>query len=709
MNYIKFNNIDSRIIKGLIISELPPISKPKMKIQETTIDGVDGSIIEELGYESYDKSLKIGLARDFDIDEIIKYFSGKGTMVFSNEPDKYYNVNILEQIDYVRLLRFRTADIKMRVQPFKYEYEEEPTMAEGNVIEGSNIQITDGKVTKLQIDGKCEQDGEPTPDNPQEIEVVEGYNLLKITTFTNGLKEQIKNGVTATINDDGTITCKGSATDAITIYLTKNDLDFTLGDGCFLCNSPSANQRVEFVCSVDGTEKYLNSYGTGNFINAKTSFIFKSAYIIIAKGEEVDITFTPMFTKGTTQKPYLPYDCVGVKVNGKNLGCTYNNLGMYQTVEGQIGTFASGSSYLGAYCKVEAGNTYSISKNKLTSRFAVGVTKEIPSENTECLAITRNDSAYKLENITIPNGYSYIVLYLSNSSETSTGLNLQIEKGTTTTSYEPYQEQIVPLDLKGNTLAKINDDIKDELVIKDGKLKIIKRVGRVVLNGSESWYAQDRELTNSWRYYTNNIISNSVPNVALSDKFISVTASVLNDTDTEALCRINGKQIAIRLNKTRATTLAEFKTWLSNNNVTVYYQLAEPQIIELGTLEEHITTFEGVSNISNSANANMIIDYIDNKLIVNNIGNYTSKPIIELEGAGIVEFILNGNKLFRYTFQEGENSVVIDSQKQDAYLGTILKNRNMNGEFPELKVGENIITWEGTISNIKISSKSRWL
>lgn len=124
MNKIIFKDIESTEIKGLLISELPPISKPRMRVQETTIDGVDGSKFEELGYESYDKIIKIGLTKKYDIDEVIKYFSGAGNVTFSNEPDKYYKARIIDQIDYERLLRFRTANVKFRVQPFKYELDE---------------------------------------------------------------------------------------------------------------------------------------------------------------------------------------------------------------------------------------------------------------------------------------------------------------------------------------------------------------------------------------------------------------------------------------------------------------------------------------------------------------------------------------------------------------------------------------------------------
>lgn len=121
MNYIIWNNKDSRDIKGLLISELPPITKPNMRVEETVIDGVDGSIIEELGYESYDKTVTVGLRIGADVDKIIEFFTGNGELVFSNEPDKYYIARIIKGVEYQRLLRYRVATVTFRVQPFKYD------------------------------------------------------------------------------------------------------------------------------------------------------------------------------------------------------------------------------------------------------------------------------------------------------------------------------------------------------------------------------------------------------------------------------------------------------------------------------------------------------------------------------------------------------------------------------------------------------------
>ena len=119
-NYVIQNGKDSRYINGLLIQELPPITKPLMRTSIEQIDGRDGDVITRLGYSAYNKKMKIGLFGDYDIDDIIPFFNSSGTVIFSNEPEKYYVYDILDAIDYERLVRFRTAEITYHVQPFKY-------------------------------------------------------------------------------------------------------------------------------------------------------------------------------------------------------------------------------------------------------------------------------------------------------------------------------------------------------------------------------------------------------------------------------------------------------------------------------------------------------------------------------------------------------------------------------------------------------------
>lgn len=121
-NYIILNGQNSNEITGLLIQSLPPISKPKIRANIEEIDGRDGDIITKLGYSAYNKEITIGLYGDYDVDQVISYFTNNqsGKVTFSNEPDKYYNYEIVEQIDFERLMRFKTAKVQMHIQPFKY-------------------------------------------------------------------------------------------------------------------------------------------------------------------------------------------------------------------------------------------------------------------------------------------------------------------------------------------------------------------------------------------------------------------------------------------------------------------------------------------------------------------------------------------------------------------------------------------------------------
>ena len=126
MNYLVLNGKSSLYIQGLLISELPPVSKPQMRTQVDTVDGRDGDIVTDLGFQAYDREVLIGLTRNFDIDDVTDYFNSEGIAIFSNEPTLYYKYKIVQQIDYERLIRFRKAKVVFHVQPFKYSTIETP-------------------------------------------------------------------------------------------------------------------------------------------------------------------------------------------------------------------------------------------------------------------------------------------------------------------------------------------------------------------------------------------------------------------------------------------------------------------------------------------------------------------------------------------------------------------------------------------------------
>ena len=183
INYIELNGEKSTNVKGLIIQSLPPISKPKMRTSIETIDGRDGDVVTKLGYSAYDKEVSIGLHGDFDIDDAISFFDSEGEVVFGNEPDKYYRYQILDQIDFERLVRFRTAKFKMHVQPFKHDAVDRTFDIVNQFLHIQDSTASKFGITVTSSDGSIRVSGRAT--NDVDIEVpIESMSLSGRYTMT---------------------------------------------------------------------------------------------------------------------------------------------------------------------------------------------------------------------------------------------------------------------------------------------------------------------------------------------------------------------------------------------------------------------------------------------------------------------------------------------------------------------------------------------
>lgn len=161
--YVILNGVNSLTKQGLAIRELPPISKPSMRTLKEEIDGRNGDIITDLGYSAYDKEIEIGLyGESYDINDIIAFFNGSGTITFSDESDKYCYYKILNQIDYEKLLKFKTASVVFHCQPFKYKVNEAPITLSvgdntinnlGNTYAKPTITIVGSDTVTISLDG----------------------------------------------------------------------------------------------------------------------------------------------------------------------------------------------------------------------------------------------------------------------------------------------------------------------------------------------------------------------------------------------------------------------------------------------------------------------------------------------------------------------------------------------------------------------------
>lgn len=200
------------------------------------------------------------------------------------------------------------------------------------------------------------------------------------------------------------------------------------------------------------------------------------------------------------------------------------------------------------------------------------------------------------------NRNDYVILRLNVASGNKVTIsNIQLEQGSIATEYETHKSSSTNIDLKGNELCSIGD-VKDELIVKDGKASITKKIGKVVLDGSENWIVGLAPNQNNTIYLASNNYDDLSNNKHIISNYF-VYISNIWDVDVEG-CFYDTERapkIRLRINKTKASTVAEFKSWLKSQYdagtpVEVYYQLATPQIIDLGIIEMPYI-YDGVTNI----------------------------------------------------------------------------------------------------------------
>lgn len=592
-NFI-FKGISSESFK-IVVNSLPPISKPAMRVEETSINGVDGTTFEDLGYGSYDKKIKITITEN-NIDELIGWLNGEGELVLSNEPDKYYKAKVIGQIDFKRLIKYEPVEVTFRVQPFKYEYNEEKSMLLEQEATGTEIEINDGKVLNISVDGRSTQEGTPTPEASIEIQ---------------------------NVGNDGTVEIKQTG---------KNIFDI---NATYISDSASID--------INENDIIVTSYSTGL---ARVQF-------------PIDYKLNTKYT--------LSFDATILE--GLNIGLIPN-------------------------VRIRKNNS------------SLAITELIMTEDKthyEAIIPPLEEEGYELW------------LYLKTDASISGIMtvkfeNIQIEKGTVATEYKPYIKEEICTIVLDEPLRSLPNGTKDMLKIENDKLSVHRFIGSVVLDGNETWKNNGNAINTNGYYEFSTVISD-MPTTQVGLLCNKFQVGNVYDSSKEQVRNREDNKIYINILSSRleSTDIEGFKTWLSTNNVEVLYELEYPMVTETVDKTGKYTMSEGAIIISNSDDANMVVTYIGNKLIVNNKGNDKAKPIIKIKGTSYIEFILNDNMLFSYIFPDGEDTVIIDSQKQDAYLDTVLKNRNMSGEFPIFEKGENVITWYGTVENIEITQKSRWI
>ena len=231
-----------------------------------------------------------------------------------------------------------------------------------------------------------------------------------------------------------------------------------------------------------------------------------------------------------------------------------------------------------------------------------------------------NDNDIK-KTITIPDNCYYIRVSCGLASKDM----VQIEYGDTPTSYEPYTEYQQNIHLK-EPLRSLPNGVCDEIV---GN-KIIRRVKKVVLDGSENWtyQAQNSTRTNTL-ILTGNLPSlpktsyNANFNNVISDKF---SCQQVWSLDLEGIYT-DDTIVGIAINKNTLTTpnYDGFKAWLKSNPVTMYYELQVPEEEYLANVydKESIKTYQLDAPLRSLPNG--VKDEIKDGVLIRRCGEYVMR------------------------------------------------------------------------------------
>lgn len=437
------------------------------------------------------------------------------------------------------------------------------TKIEGTA-EGKNIYIDDASAEPLidiMLEGESQQGASPSPDNLSKIENLEGKNKVKEINWKQ--MPSISTGATIT-------NVNGYGTDYIDVDNTKQYIFSYLG-----------TSGSKYIVYYDKDKNFLG-YDTEIQINNFAKWN-ETGYVRLRIDCPQGSVTAFQLEEGTVATGYVPYNSLEIKDVGKNLYA-----GNEITING---TYSSNTS-------VNLGSRYLSEGN-----YTISLTNSLPNNsyiylgaNGSIATAIRNKATFTLtEEQNVP---MRLVVKAGTYSNFTT--KIMIEKGMVVTDYEPHQQQTEYFPLSEGQKLMEGSYLADDGVHHSRK--------QVVLDGTETgWYTLANQTGTNTSYFCIPKSDMKKASTLICDKFIN--RNVWN-TDEEGIQSIIDNLIRLRINTSRASTVAELKTWLSNNPIRVEYELAEEEIVpytedqkEAWEKLRHFTLFRGINNITSTANA----------------------------------------------------------------------------------------------------------
>lgn len=541
----------------------------------------------------------------------------------------------------------------------------------------------------------------PSPDYPSPIKNIEGKNKFNI--------DQEKEIF-------GIMLYKYS-------YYLKPNTKYTISSNCpasttanIYANSNSSNSAVYI-----NKNQTIQSDENGYFyilVRFKADASDNSTFNLYEK--VLNGTYYIQLEEGTVATPYVPDNSLEIKSVGENLldlsKCQFNNCKLGSDGKSIISNISN--NY---YCELLTTqlNDYLLANKGKTLTFLTGTL--LNKATAVVIYGTRtNGSTYQEVNeqstgkcsITVADDFTTITavrLRFNRQStlftDTSTTINYaMLVLGTEEIPHKPYQEQKVDFPLSEGQKLYEGSYLAD-----DGIHHLRKQV---VFDGSDD---------ENWKFSTNKTHTfiarlPSISKTGICSHYKRITLPSVFDVDTGIYLQTSNSAI---ISDPRFSTIEEFKSWLSENPITVEYELSEEEIVPYTTAQQEaynqlqkLKLYKGQNTMFSLEGSIINLKYLeDTDEKVENQGNIYSKPIIRLEKTVFkeVEIAINGIR-FKYNFEE-DDYVEIDCEEMTVQYEGLDRNRRLviDFEFPKLKEGNNDIVMYSGDCIIKCKRKDRWL
>jgi len=411
--------------------------------------------------------------------------------------------------------------------------------------------------------------GIPAPNQqfPQPIETVTGRqtvtvtgkNLLKL--FTDSFTAQ---GITTTVNADGSFTYAGTTT------TTWADLSPTISNtipaGTYTLSKQTNRSYTIRFNHADNTNTQMNLTSASTSVALQKDVVSYRFWVWgLTASTQYNATERLQLELGSQASAYEPYKGQNYEINlGKNLINT--NIALSDQYLNTNGGWATGTytEYLNdEWANIPgASYTFTASERKTNSTYL-----RFGQYKADGTFISRTLVSALNQTITTTSECYKVVISLNNS-ESSCFVNPMLEKGSTASSYSAY---FTPIEL-----CKIGT-YQDRIYKENGKWWLHKEIGEVVFDGSENWSLLNSGSTNFYYNLPVFVTPKDQDIMPVSNYFVGTP--ITNGNTSVGLWITSAG--TIRARKETEQTLADYKTWLASNNVTVYYVLATPTTTEI--------------------------------------------------------------------------------------------------------------------------------